>query len=129
MASLREREFVLAARTGGVRTPAILVRHIVPHVLPSVLVFSTLVSIVFATLLVFTGITVAAAFKNLGILNPIVALAIACTKGVVVILYFMHVKYQSKLVKLTVGAGFFTFLVLITMTLTDYVSRAWGLWS
>jgi cytochrome c oxidase subunit 4 len=48
---------------------------------------------------------------------------------VIVILFFMHVKYQSKLVKLTVGAGFFTFLVLITMTLTDYVSRAWGLWS
>jgi peptide/nickel transport system permease protein len=42
VASLREREFVLAARTGGVRMPAILVRHIVPHVLPSVLVFSTL---------------------------------------------------------------------------------------
>jgi cytochrome c oxidase subunit 4 len=84
--------------------------------------------IVFATLLIFTGITVAAAFKNLGIFNPIVALAIACTKGVVVILFFMHVKYQSKLVKLTVGAGFFTFLVLITMTLSDYVSRAWGLW-
>jgi cytochrome c oxidase subunit 4 len=29
---------------------------------------------------------------------------------------------------LTVAAGFFTFLVLITMTLCDYVSRAWGLW-
>jgi cytochrome c oxidase subunit IV len=84
--------------------------------------------IVFATLLVFTGITVAAAFKNLGILNPIVALAIACTKAVVVILFFMHVKYQSKLVKLTVISGFFTFIVLITMTLTDYISRAWGLW-
>jgi cytochrome c oxidase subunit IV len=84
--------------------------------------------IVFATLLVFTGITVAAAFKNLGILNPIVALAIACTKAVVVILFFMHVKYQSKLVKLTVISGFFTFLVLITMTLTDYISRAWGMW-
>jgi cytochrome c oxidase subunit 4 len=84
--------------------------------------------IVFATLLIFTGITVAAAFKNLGIFNPIVALAIACTKGVIVILFFMHVKYQSNLVKLTVGAGFFTFLVLITMTLSDYVSRAWGLW-
>jgi len=38
------------------------------------------------------------------------------------------VKYQSKLVKLTVIAGFFTFIVLITMTLTDYISRAWGLW-
>jgi cytochrome c oxidase subunit 4 len=85
--------------------------------------------IVFATLLVGTGITVAAAFVNLGIFNPIVALAIACTKAVIVILFFMHVKYQSKLVKLTVTAGFFTFLVLITMTLTDYISRAWGLWS
>jgi peptide/nickel transport system permease protein len=40
--SLREREFVLAARTGGVGTPAILARHIVPHILPSVLVFCTL---------------------------------------------------------------------------------------
>ena len=86
-------------------------------------------AIVYVTLLVFTGITVAAAFKNLGIFNPIVALAIACTKAVIVILFFMHVKYQSKLVKLTVGAGFFTFLVLVTMTLTDYISRAWGLWS
>ena len=85
-------------------------------------------SIIFATLLAFTGITVAAAFKNLGILNPIVALAIASTKAVIVILFFMHVKYQTKLIKMTVGAGFFTFLVLVTMTLTDYMSRAWGLW-
>ena len=86
-------------------------------------------AIVFVSLLVGTAITVVAAYIDLGILNPVVALAIACTKAVIVILFFMHVKYQSKLVKLTVGAGFFTFLVLITMTLTDYVSRAWGLWS
>jgi cytochrome c oxidase subunit IV len=84
--------------------------------------------IVFVTLLIGTAITVAAAFMDLGIFNPVVALAIACTKAVIVILFFMHVKYQSRLVKLTVAAGFFTFLVLITMTLSDYVSRAWGLW-
>jgi cytochrome c oxidase subunit 4 len=83
---------------------------------------------VFVTLLVFTGITVGAAYVDLGVLNPVVALAIACFKAVIVILFFMHVKFQSKLVKMTVGAGFFTFLVLITMTLTDYMSRAWGLW-
>jgi cytochrome c oxidase subunit 4 len=64
----------------------------------------------------------------LGVFNPIIALAIACTKAVIVILFFMHVKFQSKLVKMTVGAGFFTFGVLIMMTLTDYISRAWGLW-
>ena len=84
--------------------------------------------IVFATLLIFTGLTVFAAFKNLGILNPVVALAIACTKGVIVILFFMHVKYQSNLIKMTVASGFFTFAVLIVMTLADYISRAWGLW-
>jgi cytochrome c oxidase subunit 4 len=84
--------------------------------------------IVFVTLLIGTVITVLAAKKDLGIFNPVVALAIACTKAVIVILFFMHVKYQSKLVKLTVISGFFTFIVLITMTLTDYISRAWGLW-
>jgi len=73
-------------------------------------------------------LTITAADWNLGIFNPIVALAIASTKMVIVILFFMHVKYQSNLIKMTVGAGFFTFLVLITMTLSDYISRAWGLW-
>ena len=85
-------------------------------------------AIVFVTLLFFTGLTVMAAFKNLGILNPVIALAIACTKAVIVILFFMHVFFQSKLIKMTVAAGFFTFLILITMTLSDYISRAWGLW-
>ena len=46
----------------------------------------------------------------------------------IVILFFMHVYFQSRLIKLTVAAGFFTFIVLITMTLSDYISRAWGLW-
>lgn len=85
-------------------------------------------SVVFATLLFFTGLTVVAAYIDLGIFNPVVALAIATIKAVVVILFFMHVKYQSHLIKMTVASGFFTFLVLITMTLSDYISRAWGLW-
>ena len=84
--------------------------------------------LVFVTLLVFTGITVGAAYVDLGVFNPIVALGIASTKAVIVILFFMHVKYQSHLIKVTVGAGFFTFIVLVTMSLVDYMSRAWGLW-
>src|ERR1035438_2083647 len=84
---------------------------------------------VFVTLLVGTALTVVAANIDLGLFNPIIALGIACTKAVIVILWFMHVKYQSNLIKMTVGAGFFTFLVLITLTLSDYISRAWGLWS
>jgi len=85
-------------------------------------------AMVFAALLIGTVLTVVAARIDLGVFNPIIALGIACTKAVIVILFFMHVKYQSKLVKLTVISGFFTFLVLITMTLTDYISRAWGMW-
>jgi cytochrome c oxidase subunit 4 len=83
---------------------------------------------VYIALLIGTALTVFAADVDMGIFNPIVALGIACTKAVIVILFFMHVKYQSNLIKMTVGAGFFTFLVLITMTLSDYISRAWGLW-
>jgi len=83
---------------------------------------------VFGTLLLFTALTVVAAYIDLGALNPIIALGIACFKAVIVILFFMHVKYQSRLIKMTVGAGFFTFLVLITMTMADYISRGWGMW-
>ena len=70
-------------------------------------------SMVFIALLIGTALTVLAAKKDMGVLNPIIALGIACTKAVIVILFFMHVKYQSKLVKLTVASGFFTFIVLI----------------
>jgi len=83
---------------------------------------------VFLTLLVGTGITVFAAYRDLGAMNPVIALFIACFKACVVILFFMHAKYQSRLIKMTIGSGFFLFIVLITMTMTDYISRAWGAW-
>ncbi len=79
-------------------------------------------------LLVLTATTTGVAFLDLGVLNPIVALAIACIKATLVILFFMHLRYSSKLLKLTLCAGLFTFTVLILLTLTDYMSRAWGLW-
>lgn len=84
--------------------------------------------IIFAALLVGTALTVFASYLELGILNPILAIAIAVVKATLVVLFFMHVKYSSKLTKLTVGAGMFTFLILIGMTLSDYISRAWGRW-
>ena len=84
--------------------------------------------IVYVTLLVGTAITVLAAYHDMGAFNPVVALFIACFKACIVILFFMHAKYQSRLIKMTIGSGFFLFLVLITMTMTDYISRAWGTW-
>ena len=79
-------------------------------------------------LLVGTAITVAVSYIDLGVFNPIVALLIAATKMTLVVLFFMHVKYSTKLTKLTVISGLFVFLALISMTLTDYISRAWGRW-
>jgi len=83
---------------------------------------------IFLALLVGTAVTVAAAFVDLGVFNPIVALFIAATKMTLVVLFFMHVKYSTKLTKLTVISGLFVFLALVSMTLADYISRAWGRW-
>jgi cytochrome c oxidase subunit 4 len=85
------------------------------------------VAILFA-LLIGTALTVWASFIDLGPWNPVIALAIATTKASLVVLFFMGVKYSSKLTKLTVFAGIFTFLILISLTLADYISRAWGSW-
>ncbi len=84
--------------------------------------------LVFLGLLLGTGLTVWASFLELGLWNPIVALAIATAKATLVVLFFMGVKYSTKLTKLTVGAAIFMFLTLVGMTLADYISRAWGQW-
>jgi cytochrome c oxidase subunit 4 len=84
--------------------------------------------IILLALLLGTAITVGASFIDLGPFNPVIALAIAATKMVLVVLFFMHVKYSTKLTKLTVFSGLFTFLVLVGMTLSDYMTRAWGRW-
>jgi cytochrome c oxidase subunit IV len=84
--------------------------------------------VILASLLVGTAATIGASYIDMGELNPIIAIAIACAKAVLVVLFFMHVKYSSKLTKLTVGAGIFTFLILVGMTLADYFTRAWGRW-
>ncbi len=94
------------------------------HHIVSPMIYLTIV----CCLLVLTATTVAASYVEMGVFNPIVALAIAALKMILVVLFFMHVKYSTKLTKLTVGAGVFTFLVLVGMTLTDYMTRAWGRW-
>jgi cytochrome c oxidase subunit 4 len=84
--------------------------------------------LVFGTLLIMTAVTAIVAFVDLKWANPVIALFIACFKASIVVLFFMHAKYQSRLIKLTIGSGIFLFLSLIVMTLSDYMSRSWGLW-
>ena len=80
---------------------------------------------VFGTLMVLTTVTVAAAFTNLGSMNFPIAIAIAITKATVVILFFMHVKYSSKLTKFVVASSLFFLACLFGLTFTDYLSRGW----
>jgi cytochrome c oxidase subunit IV len=78
---------------------------------------------VFAALVIGTIVTYQVAKIDLGDWNPVIALTIACTKATLVILYFMHVRYSGKLTKITVAAGFFWLLIMISLSLTDYLTR------
>ena len=79
---------------------------------------------VFGALIIGTILTVAAAKVDLGLFNNVVMLTIAVTKATLVILFFMHVRWSSRLTWVVAGAGFFWLLLLFTV-LGDYVSRGW----
>ena len=79
---------------------------------------------VFLALVCGTVLTYRAAFWDLGVWNPVVALAIACTKATLVILFFMHVRYSTRMTQVVVAAGFFWLLILITLSLSDYLTRS-----
>ncbi len=85
---------------------------------------------VFLALLLLTGLTILAGFFDLGggrlhYANAIVALTIAVTKATLVVLYFMHVRWSSRLTWVFVGAGVFWLLILIGLTLSDVYTRPW----
>jgi cytochrome c oxidase subunit 4 len=80
--------------------------------------------IIISILVTLTCATWAIAFQDLGIWNPVVALTIAVIKAVLVVLFFMHVRYSSQSIVITVCAGVFWLLILITLSLSDYLSRS-----
>jgi cytochrome c oxidase subunit IV len=83
--------------------------------------------LVFFALLVLTGLTTGVAFIDLGAeVNTIVALTIAVVKALLVILFFMHVKYSGGLTKMVIVAGFFFLALLIAFTLADELTRIWS---
>jgi len=80
---------------------------------------------IFAALMVLTVVTILVAYVDLGEMNKVVAMGIASFKATLVVLYFMHVKYSSRLTKLIVVSGFFFLAILLTLTMADYGSRQW----
>ncbi|SRR6266498_3223914 len=82
--------------------------------------------IIFLALMLGTGITVLAAFRDFpGPLNAVVAITIAVVKATLVILYFMHVRYSSRLIWLIIAAALFWLAILFALTISDYWTRSW----
>lgn len=80
---------------------------------------------IFASLLAGTALTVWAAYQDFGFLNLPIALAIATIKASLVVLYFMHVKYASKLTQLASVLGFVWLAILLGMTSSGIFTRDW----
>ncbi len=95
-------------------------KHMMGHIVsPKIYVF------VFLALLCFTFTTFGVAQIDLGPFNALVAICIAMIKSMLVILFFMHVKYSPKMTKVTLFAGFCFLIILLTLSMTDYISRPW----
>jgi cytochrome c oxidase subunit IV len=79
--------------------------------------------VIIITLLILTGLTVYAATIDLERFNIVVALAIATLKATLVVLIFMHAKYSPRRTQMVILAAVFWLVILLFMTMSDYVSR------
>lgn len=80
---------------------------------------------VFAALMILALATTGIAFLDLGAFNTVVAMAIATVKTILVVLFFMHVRYQGRLTAVFAVAGFCWLLILLLLTASDYFTRGW----
>jgi cytochrome c oxidase subunit 4 len=79
---------------------------------------------IWIALLVLTVVTALVARVDLGPFNTVVALVIATFKALLVVLFFMHVKYTSeKLTKVVIVAAIFWLLLLLLLSMADYTTR------
>jgi cytochrome c oxidase subunit 4 len=85
---------------------------------------------IFAALMICTFLTVYAATVDLNHIfsgmNIVVALTIATFKATLVVLFFMHGKYSSKRTQMVIVCSVFWLAVMLFMTMSDYLSRAWS---
>ena len=77
-------------------------------------------------LMVLTAITVLATKVDFGpSINLALAMFIAVIKATLVVLFFMHVKYGTRLIPVVIGSGAFFLVILFAITMSDYMSRGW----
>jgi len=79
--------------------------------------------VVWLALLTLLALTVALSYIHLGWFNVVATVAIAAAKAVIIIMYFMHVRYSPRLVWVFVGAGFFWLAILFAFAFGDYYTR------
>ena len=80
---------------------------------------------VFLALMALTALTTGVAYIDLGRWNTVAALAIAVTKMLLVVLFFMHVKYATGLTRVIIIAGFFWLGIMICFSMADELTRSW----
>ncbi len=90
------------------------------HILPKRVYYT-----IFGILMLGTYLTVQIAFFDLGRLNTVVALTIAVLKATLVVLFFMHVKYSTRLTWAVVLGSIFWLGIMFVLTMSDYLTRAW----
>src|SRR3954467_6479476 len=90
------------------------------HVVPKRVYYT-----IFGILMLCTYLTVQIASFDLGRLNTVAALVIAVFKATLVVLFFMHVRYSTRLTWAVVIGSLFWLGILFTLTLSDYLTRSW----
>jgi cytochrome c oxidase subunit IV len=95
-------------------------QHTEHHVVPV-----SVYLVVFLALMVLTATTTGVAYIDLGAFNTVVALVIAFIKMLLVVLFFMHVRWATGLTRILVLCGFFWLAIMITFTLGDELTRGW----
>jgi cytochrome c oxidase subunit 4 len=76
-------------------------------------------------LMLLLALTWSIGYINLGLFNLVIALGIAISKALLVALFFMHIKGSNSLLRLAATAGVIWFLIMLSLTLTDYFTRGW----
>jgi cytochrome c oxidase subunit 4 len=90
------------------------------HIVPTRVYYT-----IFAILMLCTLLTVLIAFADLGVFNIVAALTIAVFKAALVVLYFMHVRYGTRLTWAVVVGSVFWLGILLVLTMSDYLTRGW----
>jgi cytochrome c oxidase subunit IV len=81
-------------------------------------------ALIFMSLLGLTLTTTLLAYIDLGVFNMVIAITIAVIKATLIVSFFMHALYEFKLVHVIIAGGILWFLILVFVTLGDYLTRA-----